>query len=216
MSKTAILLGATGLTGSHLLDLLLKDDTFKKVKVFTRRETGIKHPKLEEYIIDLLQLDQHEDKLKGDVLYCCIGTTKAKTSDKQVYHKIDYGIPVTAAQLAKKNNIQQYFVISSLGANEKSRVFYSRTKGEMERDVLKEKIENTYIFQPSLIVGKRDEKRFSEDLSNALMRIFNGIIPKKYKRILALDIAKAMLYVTKNNYTKTIIPSDEIQDLSKK
>src|SRR5699024_8062889 len=110
MGKTAIILGATGLTGGHLLDLLLEDDSFNKILVFTRRKTGKEHPKLEEHIIDLLELDDYKNLFKGDVVF----TTKAKTPDKNLYKAIDYGIPVTAAKLAKQNGIKSYIVISAL------------------------------------------------------------------------------------------------------
>src|SRR5690554_4291648 len=116
MQKTAIILGATGLTGGHLLNLILEDKTFHKVVVFTRRETGVEHPKLEEHIIDLLQLDKYKEQFQGDVVFCCIGTTKAKTPNRNAYKAIDYGIPVTAAKLAKQNNIDTYLVISAMGA----------------------------------------------------------------------------------------------------
>src|SRR5690554_1278206 len=203
MQKTAIILGATGLTGSHLLKLLLEDETFSKVVVFTRRETGIKHPKLEEHIIDLLQLDNYKELFKGDVVFCCIGTTKAKTPNKKAYKAIDYGIPVTAAKLAKQNNIDTYLVISAMGASETSKVFYNKLKGEMEREVLAQKIAHTYLLQPSLIVGERSEKRGGEKFAEVIMRTFGFLIPEKYKMIQGKTIAKAMVEIAKNGDRKS-------------
>ncbi len=215
MQKTAIILGATGLTGSHLLKLLLEDETFSKVVVFTRRETGIKHPKLEEHIIDLLQLDNYKELFKGDVVFCCIGTTKAKTPNKKAYKAIDYGIPVTAAKLAKQNNIDNYLVISAMGASETSKVFYNKLKGEMEREVLAQKIAHTYLLQPSLIVGERSEKRGGEKFAEVIMRTFGFLIPEKYKMIQGKTIAKAMVEIAKNGYDKGVITSGELQELGK-
>ncbi|HLW15202.1 MAG TPA: NAD(P)H-binding protein [Flavobacteriaceae bacterium] len=215
MQKTAIILGATGLTGSHLLKLLLEDETFSKVVVFTRRETGIKHPKLEEHIIDLLQLDNYKELFKGDVVFCCIGTTKAKTPNKKAYKAIDYGIPVTAAKLAKQNNIDTYLVISAMGASETSKVFYNKLKGEMEREVLAQKIAHTYLLQPSLIVGERSEKRGGEKFAEVIMRTFGFLIPEKYKMIQGKTIAKAMVEIAKNGYDKGVITSGELQELGK-
>src|SRR5690625_4612982 len=180
MQKTAIILGATGLTVSHLLDLLLEDNAFNKVLVFSRRKTGKEHPKLEEHIIDLLKLADYEDLFKGDVVFCCIGTTKAKTPDKNLYKAIDYGIPVTAAKLAKQNGIKSYEVISSLGANKNSSVFYNKLKGEMQRDVVAQKTEYSYSVKPSLIVGERSEKRAGEKFAEVIMRTYNFLIPNKY------------------------------------
>lgn len=215
MQKTAIILGATGLTGSHLLKLLLEDETFSKVVVFTRRETGIKQPKLEEHIIDLLQLDNYKELFKGDVVFCCIGTTKAKTPNKKAYKAIDYGIPVTAAKLAKQNNIDTYLVISAMGASETSKVFYNKLKGEMEREVLAQKIAHTYLLQPSLIVGERSEKRGGEKFAEVIMRTFGFLIPEKYKMIQGKTIAKAMVEIAKNGYDKGVITSGELQELGK-
>ena len=108
--KTAIILGATGLTGSLLLEKLLKDPSFEKIKLFSRSSFGKKSPKIEEHLIDMLQLENYSEDFKADVVFCCIGTTKAKTPDKEIYKKIDYGIPVTAAKLAKENNIKTFIV----------------------------------------------------------------------------------------------------------
>lgn len=213
MQKTAILLGATGLTGSHLLDLLLEDTDFKKVIVFTRRATEKKHPKLEEHCIDLLNLESYKSSFQGDVVFCCIGTTKAKTPDRKRYREIDYGIPVNAAKLAKENNIPSFLVISAIGADATSRVYYNQLKGEMQRDVLQQKIEHTYLLQPSLIIGNRAEKRTGENFAKLIMKAFSFLISDKYKVIQGKTIAKAMLEVSKNGYVDTIIPSEEIQRL---
>lgn len=214
MQKIAIILGATGLTGSYVLDLLLEDDAFSKILVFSRRKTGKENPKLEEHIIDLLKLEDYKNQFKGDVVFCCIGTTKAKTPDKKVYSAIDYGIPVTAAKLAKQNGIKSYLVISALGANENSRVFYNKLKGKMQRDVLAQKIENTYILHPSLIVGERLEKRAGEKFAEGIMRLFSFLIPEKYKMIKGETIAKAMVKIAKNGYDKNIISSAELKEIS--
>ena len=183
--------------------------------VFTRRETGIKHPKLEEHIIDLLQLDNYKELFKGDVVFCCIGTTKAKTPNKKAYKAIDYGIPVTAAKLAKQNNIDTYLVISAMGASATSKVFYNKLKGEMEREVLAQKIAHTYLLQPSLIVGERSEKRGGEKFAEVIMRTFGFLIPEKYKMIQGKTIAKAMVEIAKNGYDKGVITSGELQELGK-
>lgn len=209
--KTAILLGATGLTGSILLELLLKDDSFLNVKVFGRSSTGISHPKLEEHLGDLFQMNDFSEAFKGDVVFCCIGTTKAKTPDKETYKKIDYGIPVTAAKLAKQNGISIFQVISAMGADVSSSTFYNKVKGEMERDILKLGIKNTYIFQSSLIGGNRSEKRTGERIAQIAMGTFGFLFPKKYKMIEPETIAIAMLLVSKNGFEETKIESNQIK-----
>ncbi len=215
--KTAIILGATGLTGGELLDKILKDERYKKVKLFSRSPIGIKNDKIEEHLIDLFELEKYAEDFQADEVYCCIGTTQAKTPDDETYHKIDYGIPVAAAKLAKENNISRFLVISALGADEKSKFFYNRTKGEMERDVLAQNITETYIFQPSLIAGNREEKRPFEAAWKKVMSVGNHLLIgplKKYKSIHAGLIADAMIYVANNKYSATRIESDEIREIA--
>jgi uncharacterized protein YbjT (DUF2867 family) len=214
MKKTAIILGATGLTGSILLKKLLKDPSFEKIKLFSRSTAEMNSPKIEEHLIDMFQLEKHSEAFKADVVFCCIGTTKSKTPNNETYKKIDYGIPVTAAKLAKQNGIENFIVISAMGADENSSIFYNKTKGDMQRDVLSQSIKNTYILQPSLIVGDREENRFGEKMATIFMKSFGFLIPKKYKMIKAETIAEAMLVLVKKEFPKQQITSDEIKQIA--
>lgn len=214
MKKKAIILGATGLTGSHLLELLLNDSNYDAVKVFTRKKLSVSHPKLEEHEIDLLKLSDYADKFTGDVVFCCIGTTKAKTPNKDLYRAVDYGIPVKAAKLCKHNSINTFIVISAIGANPQSKIFYNRLKGEMERDVLAQKIKHTQLLQPSLIMGNREEKRLGEDLSKQFMKIAGFLIPARYKMIEGETVARAMAQVASKPTKETIVPSEKIKEIA--
>jgi hypothetical protein len=219
MSKTAIVLGATGATGHELLEILLADSRYEKVKLFSRTPiTTIIHPKIEEHIIDMFELEKEGDAFTADELYCCIGTTKAKTPDTDTYYKIDFGIPVAAAKLAKQNNIPAFLVISAIGANKNSGVFYTRTKGEMEEAVLNLGIPKTHILQPSLIVADRKESRLVENLASGFMWLINPLLfgnAAKYKSIKATTIAKAMLWLANNPYPEKIVTSDKIEAIGK-
>ncbi|MFC2087263.1 NAD-dependent epimerase/dehydratase family protein [Bacteroidota bacterium] len=175
--KTAIVLGGTGLTGNLLLKRLMADDSYTTIKLFSRRASGIRSEKLEEFIGDLLWLEQFKNDFTGDEVFCCVGTTSAKSKDRVVYKAIDFGIPYAAAKLARENNIPTYLVISSMGANTRSRIFYSRTKGEMEQAVLGEKIPHTYILRPSLILGKRADNRISERMGAAMIQLAKSLPP---------------------------------------
>lgn len=214
MKKTAIILGATGLTGGILLNLLLKDHRYEKIKVISRSSVGISNPKLEEHLIDLFELEKHKDIFQADEVFCCIGTTKSKTPDNRVYKKIDYGIPFAAAKLSKENNINKFIVISAMGANPESKVFYNKTKGEMERDVLKQKIPNTYILHPGLIGGERGEKRLGESIAKFFFKFLNPIIPKNYRTISPETIAKAMVVLANNGHSKKRIENQTIKELA--
>lgn len=209
--KKAIVLGATGLTGRHLVNLLISDNSFDKIIVFTRTKLSVHHPKIEEHIVNLLDLSKVINVFHADVVFCCIGTTKSKTPVLQLYHQIDYGIPVQAAQIAKQNNIPKFIVVSALGANASSRIFYNKTKGQMQNDVLGFHLPETYILQPSLIIGKREEKRIGEKIAQVTMQLIDFVTPARYKMISSETIAKTMLFLAKNKWEKAIIPSDEIQ-----
>lgn len=215
--KTAIILGATGLTGSILLQKLLKDERYEKIKLFSRSASKVKHTKIEEHLGNLFEIEKFKQQFTADEVFVCVGTTQKKTPDEETYYKIDHGIPVAAAKLAKENGISTFCVISALGADEKSRFFYNRTKGEMERDVLKLKIPNTYLFQPSLIVGNRTENRPMEAFSEKTMKIANYLLLgplKKYRSIQAATIAEAMIRVANNSYPSKRIQSDVIKEIA--
>tara|TARA_A100000171_G_scaffold35083_1_gene33588 strand:- start:2924 stop:3580 length:657 start_codon:yes stop_codon:yes gene_type:complete len=216
MPKTAIILGATGLVGGKLLDLLLKDDRYITLKIFSRSSCKITDPKIEEHLGDLFDMEQFAEEFTADVVFCCVGTTKAKTPNKETYRKIDYGIPVAATKLAKQNNISTFEVISAMGANPDSSTFYNKVKGEMERDVLAEGVANTYILQPSLIGGDRNEKRFGERMAQFFMGVFGFLIPKQYKVIEPETIAQAMLQIAEKGYkdNQIQIPSDKIKEIA--
>ncbi|SDB60737.1 Uncharacterized conserved protein YbjT, contains NAD(P)-binding and DUF2867 domains [Flavobacteriaceae bacterium MAR_2010_188] len=219
MGKSAIVLGATGLTGGLLLNKLLENEVYDSVLVFGRNSCGINHPKLKETLVDLFALENYKDQFKADIVFCCIGTTKSKTPDKKTYQKIDKGIPVKAANISKANGINTFMVMSSMGADENSRIFYNRTKGEMEKEVINAKVNKTYILRPSLIKGDREKTRLGEKIGGAVMDLLSPIMIgdlKKYRPITAKQIVDCMLYLAKHQYEKQIIISDEIMEIAAK
>ncbi len=216
--KSAILLGATGLTGGYVLNLLLSNNQYNKVIVFSRRDIEVKHDKLQVIICDLLDLEEQREKFKAEEVYVCIGTTNNKTPNKKLYRDIDFGIPVTAAQLCRENMIDNITIMSSLGANANSTVFYPKIKGEMEQSVLQMEIPNTYLLRPSIIMGPRKERRFGETMGKMIAFFIAPLMRgplKKYKGIHSEDIAKAMINLNngKSNI-KGIIESDTIQEIA--
>lgn len=217
MKKTAIILGITGVTGSLLAKHLFDDERFEKVISFHRRQSDLQHPKLEEHVIDMFELEKHQEAFKADVVFCCVGTTQSKTSDRETYKKIDYGIPLAAAKLCVANDIERLIVISALGADPESRVFYNKVKGQMERDILAEKPKNTYFLEPALLAADREEKRTAEKIGIAAFKVLNPFLIgplKKFRSIKPEALVKTMLYLTFNTYEDARIPSDEIQKLA--
>ena len=218
LNKTAIILGATGLTGNILLNKLLGDNRYRNIKIFTRSPLRFENPKVTEILCDLFELDNYKENFHGDEVFCCIGTTTKKTPDKELYKKIDLGIPVSAAKLCKINGIKTIAIISATGANAKSSIFYNRTKGEMEEAVLEQKIENTFILRPSMIGGNRKEFRIAEKIGTILMKVLNPLFVgslRKYRLIDADIIANAMIKLANNGIDEQIIESDRIQDLGR-
>tara|TARA_B110001450_G_scaffold177077_1_gene165374 strand:- start:24 stop:686 length:663 start_codon:yes stop_codon:yes gene_type:complete len=217
MKKTAIILGASGLTGSIVLEKLLNDDSYDTIKLFSRKRIDDLPSKVKQYTGDLLAIETFKKDFTGDDIFCCIGTTTKKTPNKTAYKAIDYGIPVAAASLAKANKINTLVVVSSIGANSKSNVFYTRTKGEMERDVLSKKVEYTYILRPSIIDGNRKEQRLGEKIGLNVFKIFQPLFfgkLKKYKITKAEHIAQAMISLANSNTNEIIINSKRIKEIA--
>jgi len=213
--KTAIVLGGTGLTGALLLSRLLADNSYSSIKLFSRKASGNSSSKVKEFIGDILQLEQFKEDFTADEVFCCIGTTSAKTKDRSVYRAIDFGIPSAAARLAKANNIPTFIVMSSIGANARSRVFYSRTKGEMEQAVLDQNLAHTYILRPSLILGERNEKRFGESMGAVFLKLSHFFLIgklKKYRAIKADCIAAAMIHIAESKPGLQLVNSELIQE----
>ena len=216
MGKTAIILGASGLTGQHLLTALIADKNYDSIKLFSRKKTENKSSKVIEIVGDLLALENFKN-FTADEVFVCIGTTAKKTPDKTMYKNIDIGIPAAAAKLAKENHIPTFIVVSAMGANAKSSVFYNKTKGEMEQAVLSEKIKHTYILRPSIIGGNRHENRPMEKIGIAIFKLLQPLMVgklKKYRIIEAENIAKAMIYLANKKPEIHIVESDKIQELA--
>ena len=220
MKKTAIILGATGLTGNILLQQLIADNRYENIKLISRSKIDDLPDKVTQIIGDILNLNQFKSDFTGNEVYCCIGTTNSKTPDKTLYKKIDYGIPVSAAKLCKENNIPTFLVISSMGANKNSSVFYNRTKGEMEHAVQQQNIKNTFILRPSLIGGNRKERRILEKMALAVFKIIQPLFIgklKNYKIIEPENIAQAMINLANStSNAEVIITSNDIKKLSNK
>lgn len=187
--RRALLLGATGLVGRELLDLLLHDAAISAVRVIARRATGAQSPKLEEHVLDLDAMEQHRALFDVDAIFCALGTTIKVAGSQDRFRMIDHGYPLTAARLGRERNAQHFLLVSALGADPHSRVFYNRVKGEVERDLLALGYPRTTIARPSLLLGDRTEFRLGE-------RIFahaGWLMPPAYKPIAARDVARALI-----------------------
>jgi len=212
----AILVGASGAIGNSVLKKLLSNDIYSEVLVLVRKDLGIQHPKLKQLILNFDDINKYAAQITGDVVFSCLGTTKSQTPDEAEYKKIDYQYPLDVAWIAQTNGATGYHLISSIGADKNSSAFYTRTKGEVERDLKAVPFESIYIYRPSLLDGERKQKRTLEKISIAVMRLLNPLLfggLKKYRSIKVDTVANAMI---KNSVTAHkgvfVYESDQIQD----
>lgn len=191
----ALIIGATGATGKDLVNTLLRDPDYTGVLVFVRRSTGIHHPKLTEVLTDFNKMESIQEHIKGDVWFSCLGTTLKTAGSKEKQWHIDYEIPLEFARIARRNGVAQMVLLSSYGATPKSKVFYSKMKGELEEKMKGLGFEKLIIFKPGLLLRK-DTDRLGERISASAIQFLNrlGIIQKfrpMPTEILAEKLAKA-------------------------
>lgn len=204
--KTAIVIGATGLVGSLITQKLLVDNRYEKVKVFVRRSLHLKHPKLEEHLINFDKIESWKEYLTGDELYSALGTTIKKAGSKDAQYIIDFTYQHEVAKAASQNGVEKYLLVSSVGANYKSKNFYLRMKGKLDEKVQLLSFKQIFIFRPSILTGERNELRLAEILGIKIAGIVTQIIPalKKYRPIEASRVAEAMIGSANQNFSINI------------
>ena len=215
--KTALVFGSSGLIGGHLLNKLIQNNNYSKIKVFVRSEPQINNPKLEIIKTDFINLEKHREDIKGDDCFFCIGTTKQNAPDKDEYRRIEYNIPVEIAQIAKSNSINSFLYVSSGFANPKSSGAYLKNKGEVEEELKKLNFPSLSIMRPSFLIGNRKAKRVGEKIGifffKMISPLFLGSL-KKMKPIQSEKVAQAMINVSNGDFQKTIFESNEIVEVA--
>jgi uncharacterized protein YbjT (DUF2867 family) len=215
MNLTANVIGATGLVGKQLVKQLLGNENFGKVRIFVRRDTGIQHPKLEKQVVDFAKEETWAKMLTGDVLFSALGTTLKQAGSKEKQYEVDFIFNLNFARKAKANGIKNYVLVSSIGANSKSKIFYTRIKGELDEAVAKMDFKNLAILRPSSLTGDRDETRWVEKMSIPIVRFVTQFVFKKYRPISDETVAQAMIEAALNPHPgKTIWEADEVLKLA--
>jgi uncharacterized protein YbjT (DUF2867 family) len=196
--KTAVVLGATGLIGQHLVQELLQNEFFSKVRILVRRPLTLNHPKADIQVVNFNDEKDIAARIDiGDVIFCCIGTTRKKVKgNKTEYRKVDYDIPIIVARLGVQHGFNQFLMVSAIGANPAAGNFYLQLKGCIEEDIAALPFESIHIFRPSILLGKREEFRFGEKIGQGFMKAISFLLLggwRKYRPIAAADVAKAMV-----------------------
>ncbi len=197
MTRTALLAGATGLVGSHVLERLLSDSTWTHVVTVGRRTAPLQHDKLEQRILDLGALDAI-DLPRADDVFCCLGTTIKQAGSREAFRRVDHDVVVGLARAGLRSGATQFLLVSAIGADPASRVFYSRVKGEAEAAVRQLPYRGVQIFRPSLLLGERAEFRFGERVAMLAAPVVPLFLPGPFRRfrpIRAATVARAMVRV---------------------
>lgn len=200
--RKALLLGATGLVGGHCLDKLLADAVYGKVVALGRRPLPLEHEKLEQHTIDFARLAEFAPLLQTQDVFSCLGTTIRKAGTREAFREVDYTYQYEAARLAAQAGAEQLLLISSMGADARSFIFYNRVKGELEDAVSKLPLRGVQIFRPSLLLGAREEFRRGERVSEYAMKTFSFLMVgplEKYRPVQASAVASAMLNIAKEH-----------------
>ncbi len=216
-NKTALIAGATGLVGSSLLQQLLAESYYSKIIVLLRKPINIKDSRLVQLIVDFNNLEEYTNELKVNDVFCTLGTTIKKAGSKEAFRKVDYEYPVELASITHKNGAEKYIIVTAIGADANSSIFYNKVKGETEEKLKSLQFKHLYILQPSLLTGDRKEHRTGEKIAIMASNYFNHILLgplRKYRSINAKVVAFGMIYAAKHftEKMKTVL-SDEIQEI---
>lgn len=213
--STALLLGATGLVGGHVLDLLLADPAYRRVTVLTRRPLARMDSKLDQRTADFDRLRDHEISFAADHVFCCLGTTIAAAGSQPAFRRVDYDYVVEAARLAAEHGARSFLLVSAAGASARSRIFYSRVKGEAEDAVRALPLGSVVILRPSLLLGEREGVRAGESVAKRVMPALEWMLVgplRRYRAIQASVVARAMVRLAKEAPRGVrVVESDEIQ-----
>ena len=214
--RTALLFGSSGLVGGHLLNQLIKDTNYSKIKLFVRSVPEITDSKVEVIQTDFNNLQNHKEDIMGNDCFFCIGTTKQNSSDKDEYRRVEFDIPKEIAKIAKSNLVNSFIFVSALYANPKSSGDYVKFKGLVEEELKRLNFPKLALMRPSFLMGDRKEKRVGEKIGIFVFKLLSPLLLgplKKMRPIHSETVAKAMIRAANENLEKNIFESNEIAEL---
>ena len=214
--KTALVFGSSGLVGGHLVNQLILNSNYSKIKIFVRSKIELINPKIEIIDTNFNDLEKHRNDITGEDCFFCIGTTRKNSPNKNEYERIELDIPRQIAQIAKSNSIQSFFFVSSGYADSKSSGDYLKFKGLVEQEIKNQNFDKIGIMRPSFLLGNRKEKRIGEKFGIILFKLLTPILVgplRKMRPIRAEIVAKAMVKLANENINQSIFESNEIAEL---
>jgi uncharacterized protein YbjT (DUF2867 family) len=215
--KTALVFGSTGLVGGHLLDQLIKNENYNKIKLFVRSEIIINDLKVEIVKTDFNNMQKHKEEMTGDDCYFCIGTTKQNSPDKDEYRRVELDLPKQIAQITKSNSVNSFVFVSSGYADPNSSGDYLKFKGLVEEELKRLSFNKLVIMRPSFLIGDRKEKRLGEKLGIFVFKLLSPLFLgplKKMKPIQSEKVAKAMIKISNGDFRQQVFESNEIVEIS--
>ena len=215
--KTALVFGSSGLIGGHLLNELIENDNYSKIKLFVRSDHGSNDSKTEIIKTDFNNLENHKEDIKGDDCFFCIGTTKQNSPDKNEYKRVELDVPKKIAQIAKSNLVNSFVFVSSGYADPNSSGDYLKFKGLVEEELKRLSFSKLGIMRPSFLMGDRKEKRVGEKVGIFIFKLLSPLFLgplKKMKPIHSKKVAKAMIKITNGDFKQNVFESNEIVEVS--
>ena len=215
--KTALLFGSSGLIGRQLLNNLIQNNDYSKIKIFVRSVPEIKDSKIEIIKTDFNNLKNHAKEIKGDDCFFCIGTTKQNSPDKNEYKRIERDLPVEIAKIAKVNSVNSFVYVSSGFADPKNSGTYLRYKGEVEEELKKLNFTKLGIMRPSFLLGNRTEKRFGEKIGIFLFKLLSPLFLGPFRKMRPIEsekVAKVMIKISNIDIKQNVFESNEIVEIS--
>lgn len=213
-TRTALLLGATGLVGGHCLNLLLNDEAYDRVHVLGRRPLPREHASLEQHVVDFERLEEHAHLIQAQDVFCCLGTTIRQAGSREAFRRVDFHYPDQIARIAVRQGAERFLIVTALGAWAGSPIFYNQVKGEIEEAIRTLSFSTLVIVRPSLLLGERAEQRRGERLGEVALRVLTPLLRgplRKYRPIEARAVAAAMVRLAKEGRPGVrVVESDEI------
>ena len=215
MGKTALVLGASGLVGQELVKVLVESKEFDRITLLVRKELKINNTKINEIVIDFDKMEEYKEEFNVDIVFCTLGTTIKKAKTKENFEKVDFHYPFEGAKLSKNFGKGQFFVVTAMGSDENSSVFYSKTKGKLEKELKDLGLNNLSIFRPSLLLGERKDFRMGEKIGIILFSLIKPFLVGKLKKYAGIEATYVAYFMyeksLENRVGISIYESDQMQ-----